>query len=61
MTLDELFKKWTLRRKGKNSYIVRCKKGLWRVEAKSLEVAEREAKHYFVRYLDSGEYTGGQQ
>jgi len=35
---------------------IACKKGLWSVDAPTLEDAEREAKHYFQQYYHDGEY-----
>jgi len=36
---------------------IRCRLGLWSVEASNLAVAEREAKHYWVQYHADGEYA----
>ena len=55
--MDEAYKKWTVRRKSKHGYIVRCKKGLWGVEAPTKEESEREARHYFALYFGDGEYA----
>ena len=35
---------------------IRCRLGLWSVEATNLAVAEREARHYWVQYWKDGEY-----
>ncbi len=37
-------------------YQINCRKGLWGVDAPSLEEAAREAVHYFTQYLSDGEY-----
>lgn len=50
------YQRWISRRKSKCGYIVRCKKHLWYVHAPTSEEAEREARHYFVRYFLDGEY-----
>lgn len=57
INLDEEYKKWTKRRKIKHGYIVRCKKGMWAVEAPTKEEAEREARNYFALYWLDGEYS----
>ena len=55
MTAD--YKKWTVRKKTKHGYMVKCRKGLWRVDAPTKEDAEREAQHYFALYFGDGEYV----
>lgn len=35
---------------------IKCKKGLWSVDAPTLDGAEREAKRYFQQYYHDGEY-----
>jgi hypothetical protein len=54
---EAAYKKWTILRRGKNGYIVRCKKGLWGVEAPTQEEAERKSRHYFALYFGDGEYS----
>ena len=58
MTADEAYKKFVITRKNNNgTYTVKCKKGLWRVDAPSKRKAEQEARHYFSQYLADGEYN----
>jgi hypothetical protein len=57
MELDEAFKKFTRHRKWLDNHVVECKKGLFQVTAPTLDIAEREARHYFRQYFDDGEYT----
>lgn len=38
-----------------------CKLGLWSVECKTKEDAEREARYYFMQYDADGEYDGTEQ
>ena len=38
-------------------YSIKCKKGLWAVFAPTKEIAEREARHYFIQYYGDGEYS----
>ena len=42
--------------KTKNGYSIRCKKGLWAVEAPTEDKASIEAMHYFRQYYADGEY-----
>ena len=55
--MEEAYKIWTSTRKTKNGYTVKCKKGLWRVDAPSKRKAEQEARHYFAQYFTDGEYA----
>ena len=55
--MDAVYRKWTVHRKTKYGYSIRCKKGLWRVTAPTKEISEREAKHYFALYFCDGEYA----
>ena len=55
--MDESYKKWTVCKKTNQGYSIECKKGLWGVYAPTKQEAEREAKHYFVRYFLDGEYS----
>lgn len=57
MDIKELYKKFTVTKKNKNGYSIRCKKRLWCVDAPTLEEAEREARRYFITYLMDGEYN----
>jgi hypothetical protein len=52
----EAYKKWTVSKKTKTGYMIKCKEGLWRVDAPTKELAEREAMHYFWQYYHDGEY-----
>lgn len=54
--LESAYKKWTVTRQTKTGYSVRCKKGLWRVDAPDLESADREGRNYFWQYFTDGEY-----
>ena len=56
MDIVEQFEKWTIAKKTKHGYSIRCKKGLWGIDAPTEEEAEREAMHYFMLYLADGEY-----
>jgi hypothetical protein len=55
--IDDVYKKWTVITKTRTGYSVQCKKGLWSVDAPSLEKAEHEARHYFIQYFSDGEYA----
>ena len=57
MNMYEAYREFTIRRKTDFGYMVKCKKGLWRVDARTKEAAEREARHYFMLYFNGGEYT----
>jgi len=57
MTEDEAYKTWTTKRKTKTGYTIKCKKGLWRVDAPSQRKAEQESHHYFAQYFADGEYA----
>lgn len=35
---------------------ITCNKGLWGVDAPTFEQALSEAMHYYLQYLDDGEY-----
>ena len=54
--LDKVFKSCTTMRKTESGYMIQCKFGLWRVDAPTLDIAEREAKRYFFLYFGDGEY-----
>lgn len=57
MTVDEAYKKLVSVKKCKDgSYTIKCKKGLWRVDAKSKIKARAEAMNYFIKYFYDGEY-----
>lgn len=59
MTIDELIEKFKQNTRSKTiggRHYIRCRKGLWVVSAPTKEEAEREAMHYFVQYLEDGEY-----
>jgi hypothetical protein len=51
---NALFDKCVRRRR--NGRTIRCRLGLWRVDATTVEQAEREARHYWVQYHADGEY-----
>ena len=53
--LKEAYKKWTVRRKTKHGYTVKCRKGLWGVESPTKDGAEREGRHYFALYFSDGD------
>ena len=55
---EKLFRKWTSQRKTKSGFCIKCRKGLWRVDAPSKRKAIREAMNYFAQYFADGEYTG---
>ena len=38
-------------------YSIACKLGLWAVSAPNEKQANREAAHYWLQYLNDGEYT----
>jgi hypothetical protein len=46
----------TVRRSGRKIHIIRCKKGLWSVEAPTFIEALTEALRYFRQYYLDGEY-----
>jgi hypothetical protein len=54
--LDALFERSVIRRKRRHGYNIKCSRGLWEVWAPTQETAEQMAKHYFVQYLEDGEY-----
>lgn len=54
---DKLFRKNTSQRKTTNGFCIKCRKGLWRVDAPSKQKAMIEARHYFAQYFQDGEYT----
>lgn len=54
--IDTAYKKFTSTKKTTTGYSVKCKKGFWRVDAKSKTIAEVQARHYFVQYYMDGEY-----
>lgn len=54
--IDKAFNENTLITEKKGRVFVRCKKGLWAVDAPNKEQALREARHYFVQYYADGDY-----
>ena len=54
---EKLFRKNTFQRKTKHGFCVKCRKGLWRVDAATKCKAVAEAKHYFAQYFADGEYA----
>ena len=54
---EKLFCKFTSQRKTKDGFCVKCKKGLWRVDAPSKRKALTEARRYFAQYYADGEYA----
>lgn len=50
------FHKWVKFKKTKYGWEANCKKGLFGVTAPTKEIAENEAKHYFIQYWADGEY-----
>ena len=57
LKIELMYKNWTIARKTKTGYTIKCKKGLWRVDAPSKRKAESEAMHYFAQYYADGEYS----
>ena len=51
------FEKCTKVKQSKGRVTVDCVKGLWGVDAPTLQQAIDEAKHYFLQYLSDGEYS----
>jgi len=43
-------------RRSRNGCTIRCRLGLWCVDAPTVDQAEREARHYWVQYHADGEY-----
>ncbi len=52
----EKFEKCTKVKVKKGRVTVDCIKGLWGVDAPTIEQAIDEAKHYFLQYMVDGEY-----
>ena len=57
LTEFQKFEKCTKVKQSKGRVTVDCVKGLWGVDAPTLEQAIDEAKHYFLQYLSDGEYS----
>jgi len=57
LTEFEKFVKCTKVKQSKNRVTVDCVKGLWGVDAPTMEQAIDEAKSYFLQYLGDGEYS----
>ncbi len=57
LTEFQKFEKCTKVKQSKGRVTVDCVKGLWGVDAPTLEQAIDEAKYYFLQYLDDGEYS----
>jgi hypothetical protein len=55
-TLD-LYTRNTERYHVQHGCVIRCKKGLWSVWGPSYASIEGEAMHYFIQYLEDGEYN----
>jgi hypothetical protein len=51
---DAMFDKCV--RRSRNGCTIQCRLGLWRVDAATVEQAEREARHYWTQYHADGEY-----
>lgn len=51
-----VFEKATERFEKNGRHIVKCKKGLWEVDAATPSQATVEAVHYFILYAMDGEY-----
>jgi hypothetical protein len=54
---EKLFRKHTSQRKTKHGFCVKCRKGLWRVDAPTKSKAIAEAMRYFAQYYADGEYA----
>ena len=53
---EKAFKKNTSSRKRNGRYTIKCKRGFWSVTCPKKELAEREARYYFIQYYMDGEY-----
>ena len=56
MSLIDEFDKNTRARVNNGRHTIRCRLGLWVVDAPTLKEARREAMHYFLQYYKDGEY-----
>ena len=54
--MEEAYKKWTTTITTKTGCTIKCKKGLWSVDAPTERKADVEARHYFTQYYADGEY-----
>lgn len=51
------FEKYVKHKKAKDGFHeYNCVKGLFGVSSKTKEIAEQEARHYFIQYYADGEY-----
>ena len=57
MDTKALYEKWVEIKSVKNGVEIKCKKGNWSVIAPTKHAAQIEARHYFMQYLQDGEYT----
>lgn len=51
-----VFEKATKVTEKKGRHTIKCRKGLWAVDAPSKAAAIKEALHYFFQYYNDGEY-----
>ena len=56
MSFDEAFDKFTTMSIRSGRFAIKCKRGLWAVDAPTKSQAYKEAKHYFAQYYADGEY-----
>ena len=54
--MNDKFKQFTITSESDGRVSIDCVKGLWGVNAPTLERAEIEARHYFRQYFSDGEY-----
>ena len=52
------FEENTTHTKTSYGHKIDCKLRLWGVTAPTIEIAEQEARHYFIQYDMDGEYDG---
>ena len=55
--MNDKFKEFTITKVIGSRVSIDCVKGLWGVDAPTLEQAEDEARHYFRQYWSDGEYS----
>ena len=51
------FRKWTVRRRVKGGYSIRCKKGLWAVVGPTKDGVELSAWRFFIHCFFCGKYN----
>lgn len=57
MDTKSLYDKWVEIKPVENGIEIKCKKGNWSVVAPTKHAAQIEARSYFLKYLQKGEYT----